>query len=279
MNGRVTLLVNSCDSYSDVWPLFFSALSDYWPSRKMLAVLNTETKSIPEWVANARTQNVKSRDGDRWGLRLLESLKSVESEYVVVVYDDFIMEEVFRDEDIDNLIRFMDGDEGVAVCYLSYIGLNTLPAINEHGQSMLFSDIDYRLNSAPALWRVKDLINYTGPDDTPWAWEVFGSYRTFGDGKKFYAPSSPANDVYKYNREKGGAIYRGKWVADVVEPKNEKYKLDMDLSVRGVSVDGEFEKRSLVWKLRFMLLGFRMIGFKSLRFAVRAVLSKMNKIT
>lgn len=278
MNGRVTLLVNSCDSYSDVWPLFFSALNDYWPSRKMLAVLNTETKSIPEGVANARTHNVRSRDCDRWGLRLLESLKSIESEYVVVVYDDFIMEGLLRDEDIDSLIRFMDEDEGIAVCYLSYIGLNTLDAINEHGQSMLFSDIDYRLNSAPALWRVKDLINYTGPDDTPWAWEVFGSYRTFGDGKKFYAPSSPANDVYKYNREKGGAIYRGKWVADVVEPKNEKYKLDMDLSVRGVSVDGEFEKRSLAWKLRFMLLGFRMIGFKSLRFAVRAVLSKMNKI-
>jgi len=120
------------------------------------------------------------------------------------------------------------------------------------------------------------LIKYTGKNDTPWAWEVFGSYRTYKDGKKFYAPVSSSFSLYRFDYEKGGAIYRGKWVSHVVIPKNKKYNLNMDFSIRGFSAEDRYEKRSLTWKMKFLLLGFRMVGFKSFIFIIRYLKIKLQ---
>ena len=46
--SKVTMVVNSCDEYKDVWPLFFCALDEYWPNRAFGVVINSgsEVKKI-----------------------------------------------------------------------------------------------------------------------------------------------------------------------------------------------------------------------------------------
>jgi len=139
---------------------------------------------------------------------------------------------------------------------------------------LLDDKVDYRLNSSPAIWRRKDLLGYTGVFDNPWAWEVFGTFRTIGDGKKLYCPSEKEEDIFKYNYNKGGAIYRGKWVRDVVVDKNEKYGLNVDFSERGFSIEDGHEKRSLKWKIDFILLGYKMVGLKVFSFIYRTFKSR-----
>ena len=272
--GDVTILVNTCDLYHDVWPLFFAALNEYWPNRSYDLLLNTEKRS----AEGIKVHNFLAINGNNsWGLRLRETLESIKTKYVLALYDDFIVEATINESELQNIITKMNEDESIAVIYLTELGLKTQKIIEDDSKYVLLEDyIDFRLNSAPALWRREDLLRYTGPHDNPWAWEVFGSYRTYGDGKKMYSPSSPANDVYIYNHKKGGAIYRGKWVAEVVVEKNKKYNLNIDFTKRGFSFENDYEKRSFSWKVNFVLLGFKMVGFKSLLFLLRTLKVKLH---
>jgi len=279
MKHKMTMLVNSCDAYSDVWPFFFSALHEYWPDRDLEVMLNIEHKR-PDLGENiAIINNDKSVS---WGLRLKKSLEKIEKEYVLVVYDDFILEDFVDSSELHEIVLKMDSNPDIAVVYLTKLKLKVKENIhlmggrcNKNKYALLDDKVDFRLNSAPAVWRRKDLLHYTGVFDTPWAWEVFGTFRTIGDGKKFYCPSDKEEDVFKYNYSKGGAIYRGKWVRDVVVNKKEKYGLNVDFNERGFSIDHGHEKRSLKWKIDFILLGYKMVGLKVFVFIYNSLKKKI----
>ena len=45
MSNEITVLVNSCDEYSEIWDVFFTLFKKYWPQCEYPIVLNTESKS------------------------------------------------------------------------------------------------------------------------------------------------------------------------------------------------------------------------------------------
>lgn len=277
-SDKVTMVVNSCDAYQDILPLFFCALDEYWPNRAFGVVINSESEV--EKVKNSKLclNYVGKRNGNEWGLRLLRTLASIETEYVIMVFDDYVLESIVDISQVNSIISFMDDHSYAAVYYLNAVCVKSHVDDENSSYRLLKDRVDYRLNSAPAVWRRKDLMNYIGIGDNPWAWEVFGSYRTFGDGKDFYSPSSIENNIYNYQYKKGGAIYRGKWVSDVVLPKNKKYNLNIDFNQRGFSDNNSFEKRKLSWKVNFMWLGFRMVGFKVFYFIIRSLKAKIDAL-
>lgn len=75
----------------------------------------------------------------------------------------------------------------------------------------------------------------------------------------------------------GGAIYRSKWVSSVVLPLVDKYKLDLDLSKRGLTDKvGGSNKRTLKWKIDFFITGYKMIGLGVFLFAYRIIIKKIG---
>lgn len=274
IDHSMAVVVNTCDSYHDVLDVFFYAFQEYWPDCPFSVIINTESnqRSYP-----ARTHNyVNSTKEDDWGARLLSTLNSIDTEFVLMVYDDFILDAPISNQRVDSALQLMRSKPTASVTYL----MNTRLPSDESDTDEIFvkikDKVDYRLNSAPAIWRRQDLINYTAPGDTPWAWEVFGTYKTWGDGKLFYSLNPKQKDIYHYNHLKGGAIYRGKWVRDVVDQITRKYPLKIDWTQRGFSSDTTFEKRSFMWKIRFMQTGFRMVGFKALNFFTGYIRNKIH---
>lgn len=283
LENKITLLVNSCDAYSDIWPLFFSAIDEFWPNHINI-VLNSETIKYEERI-NVQTHVLdKSKNNDTWGFRLRETLKDIKTKYVLVLFDDFIMEDYIDEDELLRILNAMESDRTISVVYLTKI------SVTKKNQSELFCEdnknkyvelehnVDYRLNSAPAIWRVEELIKYTGVIENPWAWEVFGTYKTFNIKEKFYCVGDNDIDVFKYNYVKGGAIYRGKWVEDVVVDKNEKYQLNINFNIRGFSSPHEYEKRSISWKFNFLKLGYKMIGLKFIYFIISALKRKIMRV-
>ncbi|GKT11850.1 MAG: hypothetical protein ISEC1_P0823 [Thiomicrorhabdus sp.] len=270
------MIVNSCDAYQDVLPLFYCALDEYWPNRQFDVVINAESV-IDQTINNkALLTSLDRKESKSWGLRLLKTLANIETEYVIMAYDDYILESSVDVNRVNNIVGFMDENPNSAVFYLNAVCYKSHIDDEAAAYRQLKDKVDYRLNSAPAVWRRKDLMKYVGENDDPWVWEVFGTYRTFGDGKEFYSQSSAKNNIYDYPYQKGGAVYRGKWVSDVVVPKSKKYNLDIDFSKRGFSDNRIFEKRDLAWKVRFLWLGFNMVGFKMLYFVINALKAKLN---
>jgi hypothetical protein len=275
-----TVIVNSCDSYEDVWDLFFCAFREYWPDCKYPIVLNTESRQRVIKGLNVRIHNLESMsDRDMWGKRLRQAIASCESKYVVMLYDDFILEGRVSDGKISSCLRWLDENPHVAVFYFSNIPVNAnVDDGRFDGFELMPRTGDYKLNSAPSMWRRERLLAFIEDNDNPWAWEYFGSYRTYKSTDQFYCAKRGREDIYPYNYAMGGAIYRGKWVGKVVLPLIAKYGLNVDVNARGLA-DGiqQKNKRALSWKIRFFLLGFRMIGFGVFVFLFRILKSKILK--
>lgn len=278
VNPKLTIVVNTCDAYADVLSLFISAIKEYWPNRAFPIVINTEGKPYIT-CDNTITSHLypKSNKNNYWGARLLSTLNSVGSEYVLMLYDDFILEELINIDEIEAAVCQMNRNRTISVIYLVDLMLSTGSNSGFENKYKVIPDfINYRLNSSPAIWRKDDLVSFTREIDNPWAWEVFGSYRTFGINKLFLSVKSPMENIYKYNYEKGGAIYRGKWVKEVAEEKIIKYRLPINLEDRGLLNIDSIEKRSIAWKLKFMWTGFRAVGFKFLYFVYFYLKTKLK---
>jgi hypothetical protein len=258
-NKDITIIVNTCDDYNDVLKLFFAALTEYWPDIEIPVVINSELIKYDQYNA---TTHVSQNRSNSWGKRLISTLESIESQFVIMLYDDYILEDFVKTYDVIKAENLLLEDPHASVVYLNDTRLKVKNNNSNSHFLKVEDNCDYRLNSCPALWRRKDLISFTGLSDNPWAWEVFGSYRTVIKTKSFYTLNNTFQNIFPYNHIKGGAIYRGKWVREVVENKIKKYNLDIDISIKGYSDTQLFEKRSLLWKIKFLFTGIQMIGFR-----------------
>lgn len=278
LKDQCAIVVNSCDSYEDVWPLFFTALKDRWKDCDLEIYLNTESKLYVFDGLKLNTVNHYVSCNDKnWGNRLIQSLKHINKKYVISLFDDFIVEKNINVNKIAKCVEQLEKHDDIAVFYfLNNPGKNKADGLLE-GFELLGRNNDYKLNSAPAVWRRKSLINYTGVIDSPWAWEAFGSARTYTNKERFYAPMVGCEDIFTYKHELGGAIRRGKWVEGVVLPLMDKYKLDIDLSKRGIVESTLSGGYTLKWKINFFILGYEMVGWKILYFLTSALKTKILK--
>jgi len=82
---NLTVLVSSCDAYSDCWmPMLFS-LKKYWPDCDYRIVFVSNHESIEG------AEFIKVGDDRGWGSNLLKALKSFDSDYVLYLQDDYFL--------------------------------------------------------------------------------------------------------------------------------------------------------------------------------------------
>lgn len=258
---RCVVVVNSCDAYADVWPLFFAAFKDRWPGCPFPVVVNTESLAAAEPGLRVSSHVLRpDQRSSAWGARLLATLEDQPSEYVLMLFDDFVLEQPVDSEAIDRCLAWMDADPDISVFYLSHVPGAPRPASPYPGFEAIPRLTNYRLNSAPALWRRQHLIELTRADDNPWIWELFGTSRTFLHRGKYFCARPGHETIYRYNYTMGGAIYRGKWVPQVAGPLIERYGLDIDMRQRGLT-GAKGAPRTLAEKLRMLAQGFRASGW------------------
>ena len=232
-NNKCTLLVNSCDSYSDVWFPFFKILQVQWPDLDMPIVLNTETKSYGIQELNIETFNVLEGKGNiEWGERLIDVLNRIETEYVLFMLDDYLLQEPVKSEIVRNCIKWMDEDKSIVTFLLVPSGFFAREGYKSKWKSPypgfgLREKKDPRLITGPGIWRRKELISLIKPFEDPWVWELYGSMRARRYRGKFYCCTLDAPKAFVYDVKRGGAIHRGLWVGCTVRPLLEKFKIDL----------------------------------------------------
>lgn len=276
VTDRCVVVVNSCDAYIDVWPLFFAAFKDRWRDCPFPVVVNTESLDVAE--SGLRVSSHVLRPDQRssaWGARLLATLNDQSSEYVLMLFDDFVLEEPVDSEAVDRCLEWMDADPEISVFYLSHVPGAARPGSRYQGFEAIPRLTNYRLNSAPALWRRKHLIELTRAEDSPWIWELFGTSRTFLHRGKYFCAQPGHESIYRYNYTMGGAIYRGKWVPQVAGPLIERYRLGINMLDRGIT-GAQGAPRTTVEKLRMLAQGFRASGWLALVIVWLLLLTKLR---
>lgn len=248
MLDSFTILVSSCDKYEDLWVPFFSLLKNKWrelPNYEI--VLNTESKIFTMDGLNIKCfQLYKKNEKVAWGERLIETLKRINSDYILFLLDDFFIRSEVDDAKIKECLYLFEKDPHASVIYLTPTsGYREDTKIEDF--YILKKDATWKLNTQAALWRRKKLIEYIRPHETAWAWEQYGSIRAQRYKENFYIRSPFLALIFDYEKDWGGAIHRGKWTPYAIELCN-KYDFGIDYSIRGVETDippflGEEENR------------------------------------
>ena len=260
--NNFAIVVNTCDDYCDVWELFIRSMEEFFPKCGAPIYFNTESINVLPFKTSLNVRFVNNIGP--WGERIKSCLQQIKEEFVLNLFDDYLLDDFIDIEKLKNAKELLSSNECLSAVYLNAISLNYHLDLPNAGFREIRNFTEYRVNSAPAIWRKNDLISLTHNDDTPWSWEIFGTYRSFNSKRCFLSPSSVQNNIITYDYQNGGAIYRGKWVRSEVDEKIRKYHIKLDLAKRGIASSQDREKRSLYWKLNFLFTGFKTDGFKSL---------------
>lgn len=243
--SNFTILVNSCDSYSDAWYPFFALWKKYWPKCNYPIILNTESKSyLDEKLLIKSFQLYSETEKIPYGKRLLEHLKRIESKYVLMMMDDFFLRDYVDEDKINKCIKWLEENEDIAVFSFAnvkdklnckdpkYPGYEMRPQVGE-----------YKLNFQGAIWNREKLMKYVREHETPWEFETIGSMRTFNSKDWFYVISDEKESPINYGKKPGltWGIVRGKWVVEDVKELFEENGITIDYSIRG-----ELQKEDLV---------------------------------
>ena len=228
------IVVNSCDSYADLWPPFFALLKKYWPGvGKYPLVLNTETKTFSWPGLDVRPPAGRpAPDGERWSARLKRCLKGIDTEFVLLLLEDFFLEEPVDEARLLRCVEWMTQDKRIR--NFSFVpspwreeGGGIYPGFVLRPRKAL-----YRVNLQAGLWRRQSLLSLLRAHESPWDFENYGTFRQSYRKGDYYIAQKNQPQVFTYNWQQGGAIHRGKWTPGV-EALLEKNGIKIDFSRRG----------------------------------------------
>ncbi|WP_407382362.1 hypothetical protein [Ruminococcus sp.] len=235
-----TILVNSCDAYSDVWFVFFELFRIHWSDCPYPVVLNTESKSYghPN-MPNDRIQSFhiypQPDAAPEWTTRLIENIKRIDTEYILMFLDDdLIIDEVDTDR-VKQCIRWMDENPEV-MCFRAMEtqeSKNCIPSEKYPGFNYDTPD-SFRSTLNIMLCRKSGLLKNILPGENPWECEGNGILRTkFWEGE--YYSSQVGKPLIPYNANKFGGygIWHGKWLENTVGLCRE-HGIEYDFNKRGI---------------------------------------------
>src|SRR5687767_11173207 len=82
-----SLLVPSCDSYSDLWRPFWTLFWRYWPDCPFPAHLGSNVERFDD----VRVTTVTAGGGNNWTNRVREQVEALSTPYVLLMLEDFFL--------------------------------------------------------------------------------------------------------------------------------------------------------------------------------------------
>lgn len=210
------VLVCSCDKYEDTWVPFFTLLNRYWKDCPYPIYLNTETKLYKDKSINITTLN--SNPKWAWSKRLKSCLKRIDSQFVIIILDDFFFLSDVQQNVVSDCIQWMKNDDIATIRFEKYGILTNKEPINN-----LFVQMEpgarYTFSLQIGIWKRKTLIKCLRNFESPWEFEEIGNIRSFGIKEKVFCqiPNSITVFDYNVNRKTGYGLYRGKWLKSNVQ--------------------------------------------------------------
>lgn len=242
LGSKLTVLVNSCDKYSDLWNPFFTLYKKYASSLECPIILNTESIDFSFEGLDIKCIHLPdANERNKYSARMSYCLSKISSEYVLVLLDDFFLRESINIELIQQIIEWMDKDKRIV-----YFNCDNIPVYYDEWEKDKYPGFHrvpcgncYTLNLQAAIWRTKKLRDYWRSNSikeiTPWEWEIYTNIIAANKkNEKFYCTYRLDLSFCNYGYNPNGmGVFRGKWVYDDVFPLFKKEGIYVDFSKRG----------------------------------------------
>ncbi len=168
--NEMTMLIMSCDKFSDLWDGHVKLLEENWHNRGMKTYIVTDKET------NAEYENVKvlaAGEDKEWSERLAYALSQVKTKYVFITLDDYFLIKPVLNDKIKNLLTIMKNDS------YDYVRLYLRPKcpkkakVSEYGEFYKINTKDrYSVNLYAGIWKKDFITNVIREPKNAWRFEV-----------------------------------------------------------------------------------------------------------
>lgn len=200
-DSDVSILINSCDKYADIWPVFFTLFWKNWPDCPYPVYLGTNMKTWDD----ERVHVLQVGPDISWADTTIKMVKMIPSKYILFFLDDFLIWEKVNTDEVVALVEKMKSLD------IDYLRLRNWPPMYQPVDGypdivQVRSGTSYRCALEIAFWRRDVFLDLIVPGETPWEMEKIGSSRS-NDLTGFYATRK---NLFK----RTNGLERGKWIRD-----------------------------------------------------------------
>lgn len=169
MNNMLSVLISSCNNFSDLWDENIKLYQKNWKNNSHPTYLVTDTET--SW--RKKDINVLvAKDQDSFPLRIRYALQYIDTPYVLITLDDYFLIEPVANEKIDYLLQRMQNEK---IQYLSLYDRRKIHKKHHYAIENLYPiDLNqkYAVTLYPAIWEVEFLKKTIKKDMNPWLYEV-----------------------------------------------------------------------------------------------------------
>ncbi len=199
---QMSVLVVSCDKYSDVWDLFFKLFWRHWSDCPYPVYLGANFLNY----FYPRVTTLLVGEDLNWGGSTRRMVEQIQSPYILLFLDDHFLLQTVRTDVIEACLKALHGLGG------GYLRLDPEPPPDRPVPGFVTlgaieSDSPYRCSLHVSIWRRDVLLTLLREGETAWDMELVGSRRSGYLETGFYATWK---HVLRYDCE---GIVRGKWTS------------------------------------------------------------------
>lgn len=168
MNNRLTLLIHSCDKFSDLWDGHIKLLNENWSDRCVRTLLVSDKHNARKWD---NVELICAGEGTELSERTKVALKYINTEYVLITLDDYFPIHKIDSNKIERLINIMDKEQ------LDYIRLfkdpNSFKRFKAYEKLYEITlDRNYQVNLYQGIWRKSFVEKTITSKMNAWQYEV-----------------------------------------------------------------------------------------------------------
>jgi hypothetical protein len=196
------VLVLSCDKYADVWPGFFKCFRERFPQGDWPVYLGSNTRRCGE----PGVVTLLSGNDPDWSTSYRRILAQIPERKIFVILEDLFLSSSVEAATLQAVVEFMFANDANHIRYWAKPAPDVPTASPLVGATS--RGAPYRATVC-GFWDGDFLSRLLIEGESPWNFEILGSYRTsYADG--FYALYSPLC-------EHRNLIEKGKWIPASVE--------------------------------------------------------------
>ena len=170
MSKNMTMLILSCDKFSDLWEGHIQLLEKNWPNRNCRTIIVTDAPSNRTF---SRIDIISAGEQMEWSERLAFALKQVETDYIFLTLDDYFLIHPVSNAQIIDLLDMMEKEK------IDYVRLFPRPKSATKEELSPYKKIhkidiagNYSVNLYSGIWRKSFLESTFKAPKTAWQFEV-----------------------------------------------------------------------------------------------------------
>jgi hypothetical protein len=217
MSNDLGILVLSCDKFYDLWRPYFSLFQEYYDgSSQVYLGSNTVT------FEGDKITTIYSGEDTDWSTSCRNILRQIPNKYILLLLEDIFITSKIDSDKINQHLQYMKDNKA------KHIHLAPTPKPDKWVLDQEFGVYEkgapYRVNVV-GYWDKEYLLSLLLDGESPWDFEIKGSYRTaYDDG--FYCLQKPLfSSVH--------ILEKGRWLPEAVN-YNKKHNTSLEIEKRPI---------------------------------------------